>query len=93
MPSSITPGTAIKSTRREKKPVGPQSARPLSTKEKIILLEGSKLNGFTFPPWERPPGREEFELDDPRELYLYVGMSKNPSCNPLETDNSSHMLR
>lgn len=42
----------------------PTSKRKLTTREEIITLEGAKLNGFKFPPWQRPPAPEEFELPD-----------------------------
>ena len=42
----------------------PVCTRPLTTKEKIIILEGSKLNGFVFPPWKEDPKPEAFELLD-----------------------------
>lgn len=43
--------------------------RQLTTREKIILLEGSKLNGFVFPPWDASPNRAEFLVRDGQELY------------------------
>lgn len=55
----------------------PKVRRALTTREKIILLEGSKLHGFVFPPWTSPPGWSEFELGIGETLYLYVN-SKNP---------------
>ncbi|KAJ5601113.1 hypothetical protein N7510_010647 [Penicillium lagena] len=42
----------------------PTSTRKLTTREEIIILEGAKLNGFKFPPWQRPPAPEEFILPD-----------------------------
>lgn len=42
----------------------PESNRELTKREQIILLEGSKLNGFIFPPWKAPPEPAEFELAD-----------------------------
>lgn len=49
----------------------PQSTRKLTTRESIILLEGSKLNGAVFKPWTVVPTVSEFELSDPaEELYL-----------------------
>ena len=33
----------------------------LTTREKIILLQGSKLHGSVFPPWKEPPAVAEFE--------------------------------
>ena len=47
----------------------PVCARPLTTKEKIIVLEGSKLNGFVFPPWKEDPKPGEFELPDGAEPF------------------------
>jgi calpain-7 len=40
----------------------PVSMRKLTTRESIIILEGCKLNGFVFKPWERSPLPEEFAL-------------------------------
>ncbi|KAK5106986.1 cysteine protease [Lithohypha guttulata] len=40
----------------------PVSQRVLTTREKIILLESSKLNGAIFKQWTAPPLQEEFEL-------------------------------
>ncbi|KIX01865.1 uncharacterized protein Z518_09592 [Rhinocladiella mackenziei CBS 650.93] len=42
----------------------PVSSRKLSTRENIIILEGSKLNGFIFKPWTSPPSFDEFVLRD-----------------------------
>jgi len=50
----------------------PLSSRKPSTREQIILLEGSRLNGFMFPPWKCPPEPCEFELQDGHDLFLYV---------------------
>lgn len=33
----------------------PLSERAISRTEEIILLEGSKLHGFIFPPWKSDP--------------------------------------
>ncbi|KAI9761733.1 MAG: transcription factor TFIIIC subunit tfc4 [Chaenotheca gracillima] len=46
------------------------SSRELPTREKIILWEGSKLNGFTFPPWDDAPSPDEFELAASEEKYI-----------------------
>jgi calpain-7 len=51
-------------------PEQPVSTRTLTTREKIILVEGSKLNGFKFPIWERAPGPGEFELKDGQEQFV-----------------------
>lgn len=42
----------------------PASSRKLTTREEIIILEGAKLNGFIFPPWDRQPGPAEFAAGD-----------------------------
>jgi hypothetical protein len=48
---------------RDKGPVSRPlaSARKLTTREEIIILEGAKLNGFIFPPWKADPALREFE--------------------------------
>jgi calpain-7 len=48
----------------------PTSKRKLTTREEIILLEGSKLNGFVFLPWNDDPLPEEFELKEGQELFV-----------------------
>ncbi|OQU94004.1 Calpain large subunit, domain-containing protein isoform 1 [Cladophialophora immunda] len=47
----------------------PISKRELTTREKIILLEGGRLNGFKFNPWTAPPSSEEFALRDGGLLF------------------------
>ena len=47
----------------------PVPTRILSTREQIILLQGSKLNGSIFPPWKTPPDVSEFVLEDGSELF------------------------
>jgi calpain-7 len=59
--ASITPHSS--------KPGPPMSTRELSTREKIILLEGGKLNGLVFKAWEGPPNSEEFALHDGEDLF------------------------
>lgn len=59
--SSVTPHSS--------KPGPPMSTRELSTRERIILLEGGKLNGFVFKAWEGPPNPEEFALRDGEDLF------------------------
>ena len=46
----------------------PIPTRTLSTREQIILLQGSKLNGCIFPPWKTPDA-SEFVLDDGSEPF------------------------
>ena len=47
----------------------PLSTRTLSTREKIILLEGSKLYGAVFPPWNTAPCVTDFEPDADGTLF------------------------
>ena len=48
----------------------PTSSRKLTTREQIILLEGSKLNGFVFPPWKDDPTDAEFVLKEGQNLFV-----------------------
>lgn len=48
----------------------PVSTRKLTTRENIILLEGSKLNNFVFRPWDKEPTDEEFVLRDGEEPFV-----------------------
>ncbi|KZF25017.1 PALB protein [Xylona heveae TC161] len=50
----------------------PSSTRVLATKEKRILLEDSKLNGFIFPPWNASPDPHEFILKEGEPLYTDI---------------------
>lgn len=38
----------------------PESTRPLTTAEKIIVLKASRLHGNVYPPWDAEPGPEHF---------------------------------
>jgi calpain-7 len=60
--------TATQAPRKEnlKEPV---STRSLTTRENIIILEGSKLNGFIFKPWPGPPSQDEFTHRDGENLF------------------------
>jgi hypothetical protein len=49
----------------------PQSRRQLSTREEVILLEGSKLHGLIFPPWKSEPDEQEFTAST-GEIYTCV---------------------
>ena len=53
--NDVTPVTVLKLQE-------PRSTRTLSTREQIILLEGSKVHGSVFPPWRESPDDSEFEL-------------------------------
>jgi calpain-7 len=57
---------------REEMPllVPPVSPRKLTTRENIILLEGSKLNNFVFKPWDKEPADAEFRLNPGEEPFL-----------------------
>lgn len=48
----------------------PSSRRKLTTRENIILLEGSKVHGLLFKPWTKPPSAEEFILQDGESLFV-----------------------
>jgi calpain-7 len=50
--------------------IEPTSKRKLAKSEQIILFRGSKLNGFQFPPWTKPPRTEVFDLVEGEELFL-----------------------
>ena len=68
--------TDIKKSDRGKTMHEPISKRPFSNREQIILLEGSKLNGFKFPPWKSPPDPLGFELQHGHPSFLYVSRSQ-----------------
>jgi calpain-7 len=68
---TVTPRNAPSSTTQCSSKAGPpMSIRELSTREKIILLEGAKLNGFVFKAWEGPPNPDEFDFNEGDELFL-----------------------
>ena len=48
----------------------PVSTRRLTTREEIILLQGSKLNGATFKPWVAVPSDDEFMLKDDQDFFV-----------------------
>jgi calpain-7 len=47
----------------------PVSSRKLPSKESIILLKASMVNGFKFPPWDKTPSTEEFALQRGVDLF------------------------
>lgn len=53
----------------------PRSIQVLSTKEKVILLESSRVNGFIFPPWDSKPEAVEFDLKEGERKYTYAANS------------------
>jgi calpain-7 len=50
----------------------PEQSRKLTTRENIIILEGSKLNGFVFKPWKEAPSPEDFELQEGESLFVDI---------------------
>ena len=50
----------------------PRSERILTTREKIILLQSSKLHGSCFPPWSSPPLSSDFEQKSGQPYFVYV---------------------
>ena len=63
-------GVAASSPRSSRALKQPTSKRKLTTREEIIILEGSRLNGFTFPPWKDDPDPEEFTLKEEQEPFV-----------------------
>jgi calpain-7 len=58
----------------------PLSERLITTREEVILLEGSKLHGFLFPPWQSDPDESVFETTDAGVLYTYVRAHRSIVC-------------
>ena len=57
----------------------PRSERAISRREEILLLEGSKLHGFIFPPWTTDPADAVFdEMLDGSQYYKLVPSSCFP---------------
>ncbi|KAL8824402.1 MAG: hypothetical protein Q9191_005081 [Dirinaria sp. TL-2023a] len=48
----------------------PTPNRPCTTREQIILYEGSRLNGSIFPPWSSPPDPLEFDMPHGQALFI-----------------------
>jgi calpain-7 len=48
----------------------PTSKRRLTTREEIVILEGSRLNGFTFLPWKDDPTPEELAMKEGQEPFV-----------------------
>ena len=71
--------TTVASPRMVLKLQDPISTCALTMREQIILLEGSKLHEFVFPPWKESPSDSEFELKlgEPRFKCVYL---KHASC-------------
>lgn len=69
--SSWTPVPNPTQTIRPRSLKAPKSERKLTTREEVILLEGSKLHGFIFPPWKAEPDPSVFNSDG-ESLFVYV---------------------
>ncbi len=50
----------------------PSQVSQLSTREQVILLRSSKVNGFTFPPWQPTADHIDFALSSGEERFRYV---------------------
>lgn len=48
----------------------PKSTRALSTREQVILLSSSKINGCKFPPWQEDPLPESFTRRAGEPLFM-----------------------
>ncbi|KAF2444119.1 cysteine proteinase [Karstenula rhodostoma CBS 690.94] len=65
--------TLVSHVRKLREPI---SSRKRTTKEEIILLKASLVNGMKCPPWDKNPSADEFAADgfgfftQPRELSL-----------------------
>ncbi|KAI9777932.1 MAG: cysteine protease [Geoglossum umbratile] len=79
----------------------PISIRTFTTKEQLILLEGSKLNGFIFRRWELDPDPGDFHLRDGEDLFMYgcpsylyflqhtLTHAETPRSSDFQNDSSS----
>ena len=56
----------------------PESERAISKREQVILLEGSKLYGFIFPPWTSEPDDSVFEHINGSSFYTYMHPRPRP---------------
>jgi calpain-7 len=65
--STISPVSGVAKFLRE-----PRSTRTLTTREKIILVRATFLNGTKFPMWETAPFASEFELTEIGKLFVCV---------------------
>jgi calpain-7 len=63
----------------------PVSQRPLSKREEIILLEGSKLHGFIFPQWTSDPDDTLFASEEKDRLAYMCVLSSGSLPRPLLT--------
>ena len=58
----------------------PSSRRKLTARERILILEGSKLHGSIFPPWSKTPSTSEFNesasFQDEVHCLLYPAQTR-----------------
>ncbi|KAA8893689.1 hypothetical protein FN846DRAFT_977737 [Sphaerosporella brunnea] len=70
---SVAPNPPPAGSPPRKRPA-PKSVKKQTTKEKLLLLQSSKINGGVFPPWQGPPDATEFRpgpfLDPAGRLQL-----------------------
>lgn len=73
----------------------PVSERRLSKHEELIILEGSRLHGFTFPPWTSEPDDSVFRpssVDTPVYRYVYWEACSLQLISDISRDSSSLKL-
>ena len=82
IPATNVKQSSSKASINEDLYLGPVPKRDLTTRERIILMEGSKLNGYIFPPWtsvtssnfDGPTYKEDGELSLSRvQLEVFDG--------------------
>ncbi|KAL1601833.1 cysteine protease [Paraconiothyrium brasiliense] len=72
-PPLISSNTSVSHVRKLREPI---SSRKRTTKEEIILLKASLVNGVKCPPWDKIPSANEFGMNgpehytEPRDLTL-----------------------
>jgi hypothetical protein len=68
------------------------SRKELPTKEKILILKGSKFGGNKFPPWSRSPGAKEFDgLSDKEIVREPLEKGITPTAKELSL-SKEHLL-
>ncbi|KAM3070820.1 cysteine protease [Clarireedia jacksonii] len=73
----------------------PVSERRLSKHEELIILEGSRLHGFIFPPWTSEPDDSVFQpssVDAPIYKYVYLKFYLLQLGSDINRDSSSLKL-
>ncbi|KAH4077350.1 hypothetical protein HBH98_195680 [Parastagonospora nodorum] len=69
-PASMSP--SMSSYSRIHRLAEPSSTRKRSTREDIILLKASMVNGFKCPPWDRLPLPSEFVAQNDTEIFVDI---------------------